>query len=337
MGTRTRMRIAFFGLPIAAWLLNCDGHEIALASLCRSGWPGERRLKRVLGEARVLSVPDASDDAFIARVQQLEPDLVVSWFWTKRLPMQLVEAARLGGLNVHPSLLPQYRGPDPTYWAIARGDRTTGVTAHAIAAEYDAGPIYARRAVAINPSWNGWQLARALDGPSLSLLREVVSRFARGETLEAEPQDEVRATQAPALTIEQRAISWSSTTFEIERHVRALAPSPCAWTSIGPELLLVHKVEPLSRYPRMLAPGQAASFEGRAIVRTADGAVALAKCELAPRGRAAPEVADSMSPRVARNSGFVEIDAFEVAALVERAARAPIAAAQRRAGRHRRR
>src|SRR6185436_17968339 len=114
-----------------------------------------------------------------ARVRALQPDLLVSWFWTTRLPMALIEAARFGGIGAHPSLLPRHRGPDPTYWAIASGDVETGVTVHRIAEDYDTGAILAQERLAIDPHWNAWNLARALDRPSLRLLRATAARFAR--------------------------------------------------------------------------------------------------------------------------------------------------------------
>src|SRR5262245_51013634 len=105
------MRIAFFGLPLAALLLAADGHDIALCALSRSDAVGVRRASRLFGD-RLLLRPKADDPALLRRVSALEPDLLVSWFWTTRLPMALVGAARLGGIGAHPSLLPRHRGPD---------------------------------------------------------------------------------------------------------------------------------------------------------------------------------------------------------------------------------
>src|SRR3954468_19887327 len=97
--------------------------------------------------------------------------------------MSVIEAAPRGGIGVHPSLLPRHRGPDPTYWAIASGDEVTGVTVHRIEADYDTGAILAQEPLRIDPAWNAWNLARALDRPSLRLLRATVARFARGEAV----------------------------------------------------------------------------------------------------------------------------------------------------------
>ena len=109
----------------------------------------------------------AATAEFVARVRAAAPDLLVSWFWTKRIPARLLSVAPAVG--VHPSLLPRHRGPDPYFWAIDAGDETTGVTAHRLDATYDTGPILAQRTLEIRPSWDAWRLARALDRPSLDV------------------------------------------------------------------------------------------------------------------------------------------------------------------------
>jgi methionyl-tRNA formyltransferase len=274
------LRIAFFGLPLAALLLARDGHEVALASICRKDGLGLGRARRVLGADRVLVAPKVNDPRLHARVRALAPDLLVSWFWTTRLPMELVRAARLGGIGVHPSLLPRHRGPDPTAWAILSGDRVTGVTVHRIAEEYDTGAILDQEEIAIDPAWNAWQLARALDRPSLRALRRAVSRFARGEEIPEIPQDEELATQAPLIDDEDAAIRWSWSTEKVVRHVRALAPAPGAWTEIAGKMVTVLEVAKAPRCPLALEPGEGFAEGGRAVIRTGDGAVFLLQGEI---------------------------------------------------------
>src|SRR5262245_52387655 len=93
-------RVVFFGLPLAAGLLVRDGHDVALAALSRAE-PGTRRLRRLLGGGRVLVRPSTTDPGLVERVRALAPDLLVSWFWTRLLPMALVQCARLGGIGAH--------------------------------------------------------------------------------------------------------------------------------------------------------------------------------------------------------------------------------------------
>jgi len=275
-----RLRLAFFGLPLAAILLARDGHDVALAALSRRDTLGLRRARRLFAPDRLLLQPKASDPALLERVRALEPDLLVSWFWTTQLPMPLVQAARFGGIGAHPSLLPRHRGPDPTYWAIASGDAETGVTVHRIEQDYDSGEILAQARLAIDPRWNAWDLARALDRPSLLLLRATVARFARGEPVPGSAQDARRATPAPFPDDEAAAIQWAWPTERVLRHVRALAPAPGAWTEIEGAVVSVTRAAPAPSFPRALAPGEGAIVEGAALVRTGDGAILLLEGEI---------------------------------------------------------
>lgn len=267
------LRIAFLGLPLAALLLARDGHEIVLAGICRRGAAGSRRLRALLGDGRVEIKP-ALGKPYLRRVREARPDLVVSWFWTTKIPPELVALAPLGAFGVHPSLLPRWRGPDPYFWAIDAGDGVTGVTAHRIAAEYDTGAMLGHRVVAIAPTWNAWQLARALDASSLALLRDLAARLARGERLDEATQDESMATEAPAPSDELLEIDWRMPAERIVRRVRAAAPYPGAWTFIGDAAVVVTRAEAVTR-PLGLEPGEGAVRGGRAVIAASGGGIAL--------------------------------------------------------------
>jgi methionyl-tRNA formyltransferase len=273
------VRVAFVGLPLAALLLARDGHEIVWAGVCRAEAPGTRRLRRLLGEAKVHVMPDLSREA--ARVRALAPDLVVSWFWTKNIPPAFRAAAAQGAIGVHPSLLPRHRGPDPFFWAIDAGDAVTGVTAHLLDDAYDTGALLVQRELAIDPSWSAWTLAKRLDRPSLALLREVVAAYARGAPPAPTPQDPRHATEAPAPTDDDLEIRWSGDAEWIARRVRAASPWPGAFTEIAGEVVTLTRVAPTARFPAALAPGEAVVREdGIAIVRTGDAAVELLAARL---------------------------------------------------------
>lgn len=272
------MRIAFFGLPLAAYLLHRDGHDVVLAALSRKDAVGARRLRASIGPARVVMKPKL-DGAFCERVKKAAPDLVVSWFWTTLIPPSIVELARLGGGGVHPSLLPRHRGPDPTSWAILSGDAVTGVTAHRIAPDYDTGAILGQRTLAIDERWDSFTLAKALDRPSLALLRELCRRFSRGEPVPETPQDERLATDAPMLEGDETILRWDEPTAAVLRRIRALAPSPGAATTIGDRDVVVLAARAAPAPAVLEAPGEAAFVGGRALVKTRDGALELLAVE----------------------------------------------------------
>lgn len=224
--------------------------------------------------------PRIEEREFLSAIGSRSPDLVVSWFWTTRIPMAIVATAPLGGINAHPSLLPRHRGPDPTYWTIREGDAESGVSIHQLAEDYDTGPVLLRRAIPVDSRWNAWQLARALDGVSLRALREVVRRLADGESLVPEAQDEGLATVAPFPEEEDLILRFGRPTRELLRQIRALAPSPGAFTELGGrEVSIVSAIEAV-KFPRVLEePGEAAWFADRCYIRTADGALEVLDVE----------------------------------------------------------
>jgi methionyl-tRNA formyltransferase len=271
------MRIAFVGLPLAALLLRDDGHEIVWAGLCRKDAIGTRRLTRAIGSSNVVVVPDLERAA--TEVRARSPELIVSWFWTRKVPASFRSIAAHGAIGVHPSLLPRHRGPDPFFWAIDAGDAVTGVTAHVLDDEYDTGAVLAQRELPIDPTWNAWTLAKRLDRPSLALLRETVRAFARGAPPSPIAQDESLATAAAQPSEEDLEIRWTDDAARIERRVRAASPWPGTFTEISERAITLTRVRATTASAAVLAalaPGEAiVRDDGIAIVRAADGAVEL--------------------------------------------------------------
>lgn len=298
------MRIAFFGLPLAALLLHADGHEIVYAGICRKGALGTRRLRRTLDD-RVAIVPKLTDPAVVARIEAARPELLVSWFWTKRIPERLLRAAPLGTVGVHPSLLPRHRGPDPYFWTIAAGDAEAGVTAHRLERDYDTGAMLGQRAIAVDPEWSAWTLAKKLDRPSLALLRDVAFAFARGAAPTEVAQDETRATLAPSPSEDELRLDvQKKTAAELARLVRAASPFPGAYLDIEGEIVVVTRARVEPSVPKALVPGEVATVNGRAVVRAADTGLAL------------------LSGRLVGDDDERELSEAEMAALVARLSRA---------------
>lgn len=273
------MKIAYFGLPLGALLLDHDGHELVTVALSRTDAVGVWRARRRFA-GRLWERPKVEGAAWPGRLRKAGAELLVSWFWTTRLPVALIEACPLGGFGVHPSLLPRHRGPDPYFWAIESGDAVTGVTAHRLAADYDTGAILAQRELAIDPRWDAWRLARALDRPSLGLLRQVTAAFAAGAAPADQPQREELATQAPAPDDDLAELDLRQPTDALLRRVRALAPAPGAYFVLGDANVVVLRAERAPRFPGGLEPGEAAVSDGHAVLRTGDGALRLLRGQL---------------------------------------------------------
>lgn len=275
----TRLRVAFVGLPLAALLLAADGHDVVYAGICRKSAPGTRRLRAKLGRGRVFVKPDL--EAHAERARALAPDLVVSWFWTTKIPRAFREAARLAAFGVHPSLLPRHRGGDPYFAAIDGGDAVTGVTAHLLEEAYDTGHILGRRELALDPTWSAWRLAKRLDRPSLALLRDVVRAYAEGRPPAPKTQDESLATEAGLLTEDDLELDLSMPAERLARRVRAASPFPGAYLFLGDTLLTVVRAEAAAA-PSGLRVGEVAvDRAGSAVVKTGDGGLRLLAARLA--------------------------------------------------------
>lgn len=171
------------------------------------------------------------DPAFIDWITHIGPDLFVVSAYGKFIPADLLACAGEGGINLHPSLLPRYRGAAPIQWALINGDVETGVTVISIAGRMDAGDIFAREPVSILQDDNGETLARRLAERGGELLADVVGQIERGKA-SPHPQDESEVTLAPRLSKEDGWIDWRESAARINNRVRGLYPWPGAFTTL---------------------------------------------------------------------------------------------------------
>jgi methionyl-tRNA formyltransferase len=270
------IRVAYFGLPLAALLLERDGLAPEIAVLSPTEAPGRRRLHRALGDhvldARAFATEGELDAEVDRCLSSAPPDLIVSWYWTRRLRSRILEKARLGAIGVHPSLLPRHRGPNPFFAAIDAGDAVSGVTVHRLTLAYDQGDVIAEEALAVGER-NAWQLARALDRPSLRVLRRVVRDMADGKALEATPQDEALATWAPEPSLDLLSVDWQWPTSRVLRRIRALSPVPGLALEIRGTKLFVTAARATSDFPPTLLPGEAALMPSGVAIRTGDSGI----------------------------------------------------------------
>jgi methionyl-tRNA formyltransferase len=273
----TALRITYVGLPLGALALAAAGFPPLAICLGHSDAPGARRVRRRLGAgALVLSRPNLADPGVQRALASTEPDLLLSWFWPKRIPEAVLDLAARGAYGVHPSLLPRWRGPDPYFWAIRSGDPETGVSLHQLLPEYDTGGVLQQERLAIDPAENAWSLARRLDRLGLPLLVEAARRLSLRQPWPAVAQDPQRVTLAPRPDDEALAIDWSQPADEILRLVRAAAPYPGASAELGSasvELLSARLVP--GGLPDALEPAEAVLIGGEVAVQTGRGGLLL--------------------------------------------------------------
>lgn len=164
-----------------------------------------------------------------AELQSLSPDLLVVCDFGEILKPAALARASLGGINLHGSLLPKYRGAAPVQWAILNGDRETGNTVIQMTAGLDAGPCLGVDRVAIDPDETAGELEHRLAERGAALVLSVVDALEAGDA-KPQAQDKAAASRAPRLSKEDGVINWSRPAAEIKNRVRALHPWPRAYT-----------------------------------------------------------------------------------------------------------
>jgi methionyl-tRNA formyltransferase len=176
------------------------------------------------------------------RLRELSPEVVVVVAYGQILRPAVLEIPTHGVLNVHPSLLPRWRGASPIPAAILAGDERTGVTIMLMDAGMDSGPILAQSEAPIDDNDTAASLSDSLSQVGASLLAETLPRWLAGDIV-PRPQDESQATTCPILRKEDGAIDWTLPAIDIWRRVRAYNPWPAAFTSLNGELLRIWQAQ----------------------------------------------------------------------------------------------
>lgn len=167
-----------------------------------------------------------------------QPDLIVTVAYGKLIPNELLALPPLGAINLHPSLLPKYRGASPIQHAIANGDPETGVTIMYQTDELDAGDIILQRRVKIDPTDTAKTIEDRLARVGADLLLEAVRLLAKGEA-PRRPQDPAEATYVKKLTKASGRIDWARPAQQLVNFIRAMDPWPSAYTWHRGQLLKI--------------------------------------------------------------------------------------------------
>jgi len=237
------MRVVFFGTPDFAVkslekIINSDKHEV-IAVITQPDKPKGRGKKvqpppvKVLAEKHNIDVlqPEKlkNNTELFNYLRNLNPDIFVVVAYGKILPKELIEIPKYKTINVHASLLPEYRGASPIHKAILDGKKKTGVCIMEITEELDAGDIYACKEVEITDNDDIISLHDKLAEEGGNLLLEVLDKIEEGK-IEKTPQDHSKATYAPPIKKEDGKIDWSKSAREIFNQIRALKVWPKAFT-----------------------------------------------------------------------------------------------------------
>jgi len=252
-----RLRLAFMGaagfaVP-ALDALAASGHEIVAVYSQPPRPAGRGRKERptpVHARAAELGLTVATPVSLKGVAEQqafaaLGLDAAVVAAYGLLLPPPILTAPRLGCINLHPSLLPRWRGAAPAAHAILSGDAETGMTIIAMDAGLDTGPILAQQRVPMPPRATTASLEAELSVLGASMLLDVLDAVAEGRA-EGRPQGDAGATYASKFAKNHGRLDWSRPAAELDRIVRALSPWPGAFFELGETTVKVLAAEPAS-------------------------------------------------------------------------------------------
>lgn len=246
------MRIVFLGTPdfgVPALSKIAERHEV-VACVCQPdkiGARGKVEYCAVKKFALARNIPlyqfeKISRDG-VEALTSLAPDIMVTAAYGQILSQQVIDIAPHGIINIHGSLLPELRGAAPIQYAVLQGLKTTGITILNTVRKVDAGDIILQKSLDINLyETNGELFARMADLGAEAVI-EALELIEQGRAVYT-PQDEDKATFCSKITAEQEQIDWSKPAAELINLVRALNPSPVAWTLWQGKRLKIHALRP---------------------------------------------------------------------------------------------
>ncbi len=229
---------------------------------------------------------DVNAQAALDRIRDLNPDLLVTAAYGQILSPALLSIPKLGGINLHGSILPAYRGAAPVARAIQNGETETGVTVIRMTPRIDAGGIVSIARTPIGPDETAGELEDRLALLGAPLIAAAIADLATAGAPVALPQDRSKVTRAPKLRKDDGIIDWAKPAQAIHNLVRAMQPWPVAQTSWRagsaparePVRLIVHKTVIVDGHG---SPGQVIEAAGdRLIVAGGEGAIALLAIQL---------------------------------------------------------
>jgi len=230
----------------------------------------------VMQPERLRKEPD-----MIAWLRDLVPDFLVTAAFGQILSQAVLDIPKYGTVNVHASLLPAYRGPNPVQWAILNGDDKTGVTTMLTDIGIDTGAMLLKADTLIDPDEDALSLTHRLAELGGTILPKTILEYARGNLI-PQPQDETQATHAPKLEKTDAALDWSQPAKTIHNKIRGQQPWPGATSHIAdlPVKILKTRLPDPMASPSHAHPGDIIGTTDTAlIIQTQDGPLFIEKIQ----------------------------------------------------------
>jgi methionyl-tRNA formyltransferase len=253
----------------------------------RSGKPAPSPVKQLAKRfgIKILQPERASEDAFCDLMDAISPDLLVVIAFGQVLTARLLAIPSWGGLNVHASLLPKYRGAAPIQRAVMAGELETGLTSMRMEQGLDTGPILLREKTHIGPHETAGELHDRLANISAELLLKTIECLTQNALCEI-PQDDTMATYAAKIDRNTGRILWNRPADHVSALIRGLDPWPGAHTTINGKTLKLFSSRVVRNSDAGTVPGRVKGHSNEGLlVETADGVILVKALQLAGRKR----------------------------------------------------
>lgn len=279
------MRIVFLGTPELAVpsLAAVAARHVVAAVVCQPDKPQGRSKQLVPPPVKVkageLGIPvhqpvKLNDGAFESWLREQEPEACVLVAYGRILKQPILDVPKHGFLNMHPSLLPRYRGPSPIFAAVRAGDEVTGITIMRLDAGMDTGDILVQETAPIEPADTTETLSARLADHGASMLVRALDQLASG-TAVFTPQDHSQATVTRMIGKKDGDIDWNRPADEIHNLVRAAVPWPVATAVFNSHPIRIHQTQAIAE-PAVARPGTVEAVEKkRILLATGEGRLAL--------------------------------------------------------------
>jgi len=246
------MRVVFMGTPdIAATCLKkilADGFDV-VGVYTQPDRPKGRGMKMIYSAVKEVALAEnipvfqpenfrADED--VQALRDLKPDVIAVVAYGRILPQRVLDIPTCGCVNIHASLLPQYRGSAPYQWAVLDGCKETGVSAQHMVREMDAGDVIDVEKTCIGENETAGELLERLAVLGANLLSRVLTRVRSGDKCKGCPQCPEDVTFAPMLDKSMCPIDWTKTACQVHNHVRGLHPWPVATMELKGQKFKVH-------------------------------------------------------------------------------------------------
>ncbi len=286
-----RPRILFAGTPEFSVPPLCallDGDYQVVGVYTQPDRPAGRGRKLLPGPVKQLALergvpvfqpPNFRADQDLETLDRLAPDLMVVVAYGLILPRRVLDAPRLGCVNIHASLLPRWRGAAPIQRAVLAGDRETGITIMAMEEGLDTGPMLWKKATSIAAAETGGTLHDRLSMLGAEALMEAMPGILDG-SLAAESQDDSKACYARKLDKAEAVMDWGRSAVQLDRQVRAFNPWPVAQTGYGDKVLRLWDSEPLAQAVDAVPGTVVATGKAGLDVATSDGLLRIRRLQL---------------------------------------------------------